>query len=367
MKLVIIGAGIVGLAIGHSALGRGHRVTIIEQGPIPNPHSASFDEHRMIRYQYRNAEGYSRMVVDAFAAWERLFAEMGRRHFSDSGVISISLESNDYAAASLATLKQAGLPQEVVEGATLEVLVPQLELPNNAIGVLCHPGGPLYADRIVTDLISLIEAKGGELLANSRAVAIDDAEAQVTLEDGRVIAGDAVIVAAGAWLDQLLPDEGTQSSSQRQTLAYVTAPQACMKAWQDGPALCVIGDRNVYTLPPRDGTGLKFGSGALRRTLPVTNGFAVDPEQVRAVIGAFAPYLRDPDGYVVERGKVGYYVADSSREFRLHRRNRRLVITNCDGQMFKFGALFGEKLVDLIEGQAQLDAMSQWIAGRIQT
>lgn len=363
MKLVIVGAGIVGLSIARSALGRGHHVTLVEQGPIPNPDSASFDEHRMIRFQYGAAEGYARMLVDAFAAWDRLWAETGRAHFADSGVIAISLASGDYADASLATLRRAGLPHEVVEGFALGRLVPQLDLPAHAKGVLCHPSGALFADRIVTDLAGLVAERGAVLVPQAPVVSIDDAEASVTLADGRRIAGDLVVVAAGAWLDRLLPDDYAPMPIHRQTLCYVKAPDVYAQAWSDGPALCVIGDRNVYTLPPRAGTGLKFGSGMLRKQAAPEQGFRPDPIQTRAVIGAFAPYLRDPAGYEVLRGKVGYYVADEVRRFKLDKRKRRLIVTNCDGQMFKFGALIGERLAAMIDGETTFDVTARWLAG----
>jgi sarcosine oxidase len=367
MKLVIIGAGIVGLSIARSALRRGHHVTLVEQGPIPNPDSASFDEHRMIRFQYNDAEGYARMVADAFAAWDRLWAETGHCHFADSGVISISLAEGDYAHTSNTTLRRAGLPHEEFRGAALADLVPQLDLPAHATGVLCHPSGALFADRIVADLVGLVAERGAALLPQSRVVAIDDAEVSVTLADGRRIAGDLVIVAAGAWLDRLLPDEYAPLPTHRQTLCYVTPPSAHARAWNEGPALCVIGDRNVYTLPPRAGTSLKFGSGMLRKQAAPDQGFVPDPVQTRAVIGAFAPYLREPESYEVVRGKVGYYVADEARRFRLKKRNRRLVVTNCDGQMFKFGALIGERLVAMIDGEVAFDITARWLAGHLGT
>jgi sarcosine oxidase len=42
-RIVIIGAGIVGLSVARAALKRGHEVIVLEQGPAPNPQAASFD------------------------------------------------------------------------------------------------------------------------------------------------------------------------------------------------------------------------------------------------------------------------------------------------------------------------------------
>lgn len=364
MHIVVVGAGIVGLSIARSALARGHQVTILDQGDIPNHESASYDEHRLIRYQYAGAEGYACMVVDAFAAWDRLWQQIGARHFGDSGVLSVSLKPGDYADQSLATLRRAGLPHEVLSAAETQRLAPQLDIPAGATGVLCRPGGALYADRIVRDLAMLVMRRGARLMVHHRVTAIDAAGARVRTQNGVEVTGDLVVVAAGAWLDRLLPDEYAGLPAQRQMLCYVRPPEHHVHHWADGPALCVLGDNNVYTLPPRDGTGLKFGCGALRQTVgPVEGGFTPDVVRGRLTIEAFHPFLRDAAAYEIVRGKVGYYVMDAERRFKLHKRDRRLVVTNCDGQMFKFGALIGERIAAMIDGEASFEVTARWMAG----
>jgi sarcosine oxidase len=53
MRVTIVGAGIVGLASAWSLTKRGHLVTLVEQAAvIPNPRSASGDEHRLMRHAY---------------------------------------------------------------------------------------------------------------------------------------------------------------------------------------------------------------------------------------------------------------------------------------------------------------------------
>ena len=82
-----------------------------------------------------------------------------------------------------------------------------------------------------------------------------------------------------------------------------------------------------------------------------------------SVIGDFAPYLRDPQHYRPLRMQVGYYVMNDSRRFALHKSGRRVVVTNCDGQMFKFGPLIGERIVAAIDGERPFDEVARWIAG----
>lgn len=133
-RIVIAGGGIVGLSVARAALARRHHVVVLEQGELPNPHGASFDRHRMIRPHYGDAIGYTRMVADAFRAWDEVWRDLGTRHFDDSGAIAVSLRAGDYADRTRATFRTLNIVHRVLQGAELARLCPQLDLPAEAWG-----------------------------------------------------------------------------------------------------------------------------------------------------------------------------------------------------------------------------------------
>jgi sarcosine oxidase len=362
-RLVVVGAGIIGLSVAWAARRRGHSVALLDQGPVPNPRSASYDQHRMIRMHYGRAEGYTRMVGAAFASWDRLWDDLGARHFADCGAIAVSTRPEDCAADTLATFRRLGISHEVLGAADTERLCPHLELPGDATGVLAAPGGPLYADRILHDLAHHVGAAGVDVHAHTTAQSIDPAAARVTAVGGREFSGDLVVVATGAWLPGLMPDAYAALPTYRQTLCYVEPPAPRRAAWSRAPAIVTLGERNVYTLPPLDGAMLKFGSGARRRPGRPADGFDEPVETGAGVIDDFAPYLRDAPAYRPLRMQVGYYVMDASRRFRIERSGQRLVVTNCDGQMFKFGPLIAERILAAFDGEASFDDVVRWAAG----
>jgi sarcosine oxidase len=364
-RILIVGAGIVGLSVARAALRRGHAVTLIEQGDVPNPHAASHDQHRMIRMHYGAAEGYTRMVRQAFTAWETLWQEIGARHFADCGALAVSVSPGDYADATLEVFRRLDVPHNLLGAAELERLCPQLQLPRTAWGLLACPGGPLFADRILSDLTRLVTSGGAVIMPYMQAVAVDETAGSVTTADGQVLTGDFVVIAAGAWLPGLLAAEYSALPVFRQTLCYVEPPPAYRESWAAGPAIVVLGDRNVYTLPPLAGTGLKFGSGGRRRPGRPSEGFEEGLEQGRQVIDDFGPYLRNAQDYRPLRMQVGYYVMDDSRRFALHQTRRRLVVTNCDGQMFKFGPFIGERIMSAWDGETSFAELARWGAGLV--
>ena len=361
--ILIIGAGIVGLSSARAALAAGHRVTVLEQGPLPNPRGASYDDHRLIRYQYGHAAGYTRMVTDAFAAWERVWSDLGERHFEPTGALGISMEGDDYVARTRQTFDALGIGYERLSSAEVERLSPQLTLPEHAWGLLTADGGVLFANRIVDALLAWTATCGAELRCGARVERVDAEAARVELEGGEVVAGDALVVAAGAWLPGLLPAYAA-IPTYRQAVCYVDAPEEDMRHWRTGPCLTDLGAGDNYALTPVRGTGLKFGSGAHRRSGAPADGFEYGAAEGDEVIARFAPYLRRAAAYRPLRMTVGYYVKDGSEEFRVERSGRAFVVTNCDGQMFKFGPLIGERVVACIDGGIAAPDLARWAAGR---
>jgi sarcosine oxidase len=365
-RLLVIGAGIVGLSIARAASLRGHDVLVLEQGSAPNPEAASHDRHRMIRYPYGAAAGYTHMVTEAFGAWDRLWQDIGACHFENTGAIAISLEPGDYARKTLDTFREISLPHEVLDRQGVEALCPHLALPAQAWGVTAFPGGPLFAADILRDLTLWLQARNVRIETGCRVVFVDEAQGLVRLADGSTREADMVIVAAGAWLPRLMPERYGEVPVYRQALVYVEPPARHAGSWRNAPAIATLGDHTGYTLPDRRGAGLKFGHSAhRRRAMPDVDGFEADLERESAIIlGAFRPYLRDFEAYRPLRMQVGYYTLDPSRRFLFARHNRAMVITQCDGQMFKFGPLIGERVLDMVEGQLSFSDLAQWAAGQ---
>ncbi len=105
MKVTIVGAGIVGLSAAWQLVRRGHEVTVLDQGPIPNPGSASFDQHRMIRPQYGPQADYTRLHRDALATWDRIWADLGTVNFAATGVLAIDLGDTEWTQKTVCSLR----------------------------------------------------------------------------------------------------------------------------------------------------------------------------------------------------------------------------------------------------------------------
>src|ERR1700692_1090159 len=80
-KIIVVGAGVAGLCVAWSLLRRGYRVEIFDQGPIPNPLSSSWDEHRITCHNYGALDGCARLMPAAFDASDVLLGDFRARHY----------------------------------------------------------------------------------------------------------------------------------------------------------------------------------------------------------------------------------------------------------------------------------------------
>ncbi|MDJ0946969.1 MAG: FAD-dependent oxidoreductase [Kiloniellales bacterium] len=367
MKVVIVGAGVVGLSTAWALTRLGHEAVVYDQGLIPNPRAASFDQHRMIRLLYPGNPGYARMVLEAFEAWERLWADLGARHFFDTGVLALGGMGGDLANGAREVLNEMGQAYEILDRQQIETLCPYFALPESAWGLMVRPSGPLFADRIVTGLAAHLESRGVVLNEERRVVALDPMAGEIELEGGGRDGGDAVVVCVGAWIGKLLPHYAGGLVAQRQAVCYLEPPQRYATAWRDGPA-CDLGAEDApYILPPVDGTGLKFGLGPHLR--PGDPDASREPEagEPEGLFAQLAPFLKEPEDYRIKEARICYYTTASTPRsddsFLAERQGRCIVISNCSGHMFKFGAVLGEQLALAATGALAFQAFARWAAG----
>ena len=217
MHVLVVGGGIVGLCTAWALARADHKVELFEQGGLPNPLGASDDEHRLIRYFYPDQPGYCRMVDDAFAAWERLWAAIGRRHYAETGALAISTRVDDWTDRARRTLDMVGLPYERFDSNEVARRWPFL-LTKAAYAIRTRRGGVLFAERILTDLITLLAGLHVQRHANCPVIGLDAERGTIRLKDGTSRTGDAVVVAAGAWLGRLLPDYASRVTPVRNAL-----------------------------------------------------------------------------------------------------------------------------------------------------
>ncbi|SME94287.1 sarcosine oxidase/sarcosine oxidase subunit beta [Tistlia consotensis] len=366
MKVAVVGAGAVGLSAAWALTRRGHEVLVLDQGAIPNPLGASFDEHRLIRPHYGALDGYAALVPAALEAWQRLWDTLGRRHLAPNGALALGLPGDGFAEASERSFRALGIPCERVEGPALAERFPYFRWQSGVWALYSPLGGVLFADRIVGGLADWLRGQGVALRPDSRVVALDAGTGRLELADGGREQADALVVAGGAWAGKLLPELAGQRPM-RQIVAFVEPPARLAEAWRRAPALTHLASGpSAYCAPPLDGTRLKFGRGELRRPADPDGAAPLGADEPAAVFEPFRPLLADFDDYRLLGGKVcRYALSPDGERFLPLARDRLVAVAGCSGHMFKFAALMGERLAEAATGGLGGADFEAWARGEV--
>jgi glycine oxidase len=207
-EIVVIGGGIAGAAVALALAERGMAVNVVE---AERPGSAATGASAgMLAPQYESAGPgplftalvQARAALPRFAAAFEELAGHGIGLRWDGMLVANLTEEEERAAQAMIRWQLA----EGQQGAVLDVPAAQRLQPGIATDVRSYlwlpDEGQLDAQRLAELLPAALAAAGVRVITGRRAAAVRATAGHVTgvaLEDGRAIAADVVVLAAGAW------------------------------------------------------------------------------------------------------------------------------------------------------------------------
>lgn len=213
---LIVGSGIFGVTAARELKSRGHRVTLVDAGPIPHPDAASTDISKVIRMEYGADDHYMALVEESLSGWdawnERWVAQGTGRLYHQTGVLMVCREpmaSGGFEHDSWRLLRRRGHRPERMDATTLARRFPAWSTGNHVDGFYHARGGYTESGRVVRALVEWAAAEGVAVRERFRAASLDlehDRAVGVVSEAGEKLAADEVVVAAGAWLGKLVPE-----------------------------------------------------------------------------------------------------------------------------------------------------------------
>ncbi len=208
---LIIGAGIYGITTALELNRRGHRVAVIDPGPIPHPLAASTDVSKVVRMEYGKDRQYAQMVdrsIDGFLAWN---AEFGEALYHNTGVLMLTrepMQPGGYVYDSYHTLLDEGHALERMTSDELRRRFPAWNAERYVDGFYGPRGGYAESGRVVEELSKKAIREGVAVHPGQTAERFlgDKKITGVRTREGETFEADHTLVAAGAWTHHLLPE-----------------------------------------------------------------------------------------------------------------------------------------------------------------
>jgi glycine/D-amino acid oxidase-like deaminating enzyme/glutamate dehydrogenase/leucine dehydrogenase len=213
---VVLGGGMAGTAAAYASAKAGIKTLLVEQGDSLAPKTASSNgDSRMYRQMYSNPF-FSKMQTTALDLWKVLEEECGEKLLHQNGLLFYGEDTGETVEGSVKgardTMKELGLPHEYFEtGDDIQEQFPALKTQGTPYsGVYEETAGHVRSSAACAAMAKVAQQSGlCQTVTNCKVTDIQTSEGKykpvtIVLQDGRTVIAKSLILAPGAWTDQVL-------------------------------------------------------------------------------------------------------------------------------------------------------------------
>lgn len=361
-SIIVVGAGVFGAASAWELALRGHRVQLIDPGPLPHPDASSTDISKMVRMDYGADRLYAQMAELALTAWDAWNHHAESPLYHEDGFLILAGESmlpGGFEHDSHEMLLSMGQPVERLARGRVEERFPGWSGTAYPDGYFSRRSGWAESGNAVHWMLTQARKAGVEVVAGEAVSELEQVGSEVTgvrTESGRVVKGNAVVVSAGAWTPILVPWlEGVLTCVGQPVLHFLPLDPARFAPGRFPPWAADIGRTGWYGFPAQPDGRVKVAHHG--------RGIPIDPRTEKVVPGGweerFRTFLAEArpdlaDAPVVETRLCLYsdafdgdFLIDHDPE-----RHGLIVASGGSGHGFKFAPVLGPLIADVVEGKA---------------
>jgi len=382
MRVVVVGAGVMGAWTARWLRRGGHDVTLVDRHGPGNQLGSSGDVSRVTRSAHGPDRFYPTWQRRALDQWRDLERTSGTSLFVQSGVVWLANEAQTFETESLASLQALGIPVERWSHDDFAARVPVMSADGVPWALFEPEAGALIARPGVVATIEAFQAEGGEVvtgrvdppaapgpgngssdkvLSGSYGGSRGGSLGRVRLDDGRTLDADAFVFACGPWLPTMFPSLlGGLIVTHRQDVMQFAIPAGDARFGPDALPVWIDFEGSFYGFPTLDGVALK--------ACPDWLGPIEGPDEsarvvAEATVEASRTVLRRRFPAIADQPVVKtwtcFYEVTPDAHFVIDRHpglENVWIAGGGTGHAFKHGPVIGEYLAALVGGDAAVAA-----------
>jgi glycine/D-amino acid oxidase-like deaminating enzyme len=341
VRILIAGGGIFGVTAALALRERAHEVTLVDPGPLPHPLAESTDISKVVRIDYGADEDYTLLGERALEGWRTWNARWPVPLFHETGVTFLSrapMQPGGFEYESYALLRRRGHALERLDGDAIVRKFPAYARGAYVDGYFNPVGGWAHASAVVVQLASEAIANGVTVRAGTIDLERHDAE--------------LVIVCAGSWVPQILPELASSLRAVGQPVFHLRPRDPSLFDAARFPVFGADISRTGYYGFPVNRDGIvkiaNHGTGIVGGERAVT---AEQESALRDMLRRSFPTLTDAP---IESTRLCVYSDTIDGNFWIARHPQRsnvVVATGGSGHAFKFAPVLGELIASIALGE----------------
>ena len=358
--VAVIGLGIAGSSIAAALARRGYRVTAIEQFTLRHELGSSHGDTRIFRQFPFEGPEYARLAARALPQWKQWGVEAGEDLLVQCGGIDAGPPGSRLVAQARSLRESNPDPESWIgDGSTVERKFPRFKIPRDWEAVFQPTSGYVRPDATLKFLHAQARDAGARLLENFPVTIEATRHGARVRGAGETIDCDKLVVAAGSWIPGLLPELRLPLRIERRVMGWFEPAGGRKLAAGELPIFLFDMDGVWYGMPTPDGL-LKAGNHTHFSERLDAGQSAGEPNAadeallckgVNRYLNGFEerPMRMKQCIYTLNRGDR--FIMDWHPE-----QPDMLIFSCCSGHGFKYGPVYGEIAVEMVEGRLPRDA-----------
>ena len=360
---IVLGLGAMGSAALYQLAKRGAHVLGLDQYAPPHALGSSHGDTRITRLAIGEGEHYTPLVKRSHEIWRDIERETGADLLTQCGELIISSRNKvaythveDFFPKTVDAARRHQIAHELLDSAQLRSRYPMFRVRDDEFGYFEPEAGFVRPEACIRAQLERAKELGAEVRCNEKVLTFEASGSGATVDtsSGR-FESQTLIVAAGAWLPELIPAFSSLLRVYRQVMCWF-AVEGNPDTFRPGAFPVFIWEltqshQGVYGFPLIDGSGLKV---ATEQYLQTTRACALEREVLPAEIETIyrtlvEPYIRNVGPGVLKSAACLYTVTPDSG-FVIDRAPQApgaIVASCCSGHGFKHSAAIGEVLAEL--------------------